>query len=675
MSATFNFLNSIMISLRWIAIFILIFPLENILAQTFEDSISALEVQIAQLERHQLDKKLVLNQQVYDLSILNNDQLLQAQKLYDIAQIYREQTLYNIAKDYFTKSLKLFKTIGEEDRGGWLWSERGYNSLLNSEFDSALSDYNRALDFFESKNDSIGIVSIYHNICAFFLSYSQRKNNATSLQDTSLREAKKYFEAVGPYLKGVSPQIQANSLSLKGRLLRSEKKFEEALASFDECIQVFNSLGNSHRRVNTEISLGAHYLYWGDFLSENFQSSEAKQKYRKAKPYFINGLVFHKKGNNQQGIIDSYINLGAMYKRLGEYDSAIFVLQKARRIANDFGVRGDQAHISRLLFEVYETMNTPDSALHYFKAYKKIQEEIFNKNSEQAKQFAEVHLEKKMIENEKLLAEQESRKRGVQLRLTFIIGMLASLMLSGIGYYYFQRNRTQKSLLAQQKKISSQLLVDLMHEHEIENLNARLKGQENERERIARALHDQIGGTLAAVKFSVMSIKKWLVPGHEEQFIQSCQLLEQACEETRELSHDMMALSVKKFGLEISIRELCKTLNESGKLNIHFSSNYQEPFQLTSEAESHVYRIVQELIQNIIKHAETTEAFLQIISQGPNLILIIEDHGKGFDPQNPSKDGGLGLENIRDRLSQLNGDMEIDSSLGRGTTTIIEIPI
>ncbi|MEZ4773976.1 MAG: sensor histidine kinase [Bacteroidia bacterium] len=623
----------------------------------------------------QLEKKLELSKQAYELALLQNDQTVLAEVLFTLAGIYRSQAFYDIAGSHYNQSLALFQSAGDSLGQARVLIERGFNYLQRSDFDAALTDYQDALHVHEARKDSAEIVNDYLNICSLFLTYFQRKKNASALEDSTLFMAKEYYNQVQPYLKGVSPAIQAKAYNLQGRLLRSEKKFDEAEAAFLACIQIRNAIGDSIRRTSSEISLGVHYLYWGDYLRQSGKPEEAKTQYRKAHPLFTKSLIFKQKANDNQGIVDAYINLGGMNKRMQNYPSAIDTLHLGAKIASDLNLTGDRAHISRLLSEIFEEKGQADSALHYHKLYKKIQDEMFNNQSEQTIRFTEVHFETEKIEKEKLIAQQQSQQKSAQLRLVFIVGTLLVMMIGGIGFYYYQRNQTQKQLMAQQREINSQLVVDLMKEQAIENLNSRLEGQEYERERIARDIHDQLGGTLSAVKLSLEGIKNRLSPGSELHFDRTYQLLDQACTETRQLSHDMMALSLKHLGLEASVKELCHTLNNSGKLHIDFQTLYPQPVKLPQKTERHLYRIVQELIQNVIKHAEATRIVLQIsISEGL-LTMVLEDNGKGFDPDKTGKKSGMGISNIQARLKDISGHMDIDSQPGRGTTIIIEAPV
>lgn len=657
--------------------FLLVLPLELIAsnAESETNKIEDLRDKIAKLSNKEADNKLALSKEVYALSLQSGDQSLQAEILNEIGIIYQSQAFYDIAASYFTQSLDLFAALRDSAQQASLFLERGYNSLLHSDFDAAISDYQQALKIYEVQQDKNQIADIKLGLCSLYLTYFQNKNKSSALQAENLAEAKKYFDQATVQLAKLSPDTRSKAYAMQGRLLRSEKNFKAAANSFLQAIHISDSMGNTLDRVYTEVNLGAHYLYWGDYLLENNAPEKATTQFRKAYPHFLHSLEFHQRENGLQGIVHAYINFGAMYKRLASYQQGIDSLRKAMSIAKSHELIGDLAHVSRLMAQSYEAMGLADSALVYHKAYKNYQDQVFSEKNERTMRFTEVHFETEKIEKDKLRAEQESKERGFQLQISIVSGVLIAMLLGALGFYYYQRNKTQKQLNAQQREINSQLVVDLVKEQAIESLNARLEGQENERQRIARELHDQLGGTLSAAKLCMQGIKRKLPPGNEEQYNLTYTLIQQACDETRQLSHDMLALPLKHHGLEASIQQLCKTINNSGKLSIEFNTIFQKPLEISQKAERHLYRIVQELIQNVIKHAQAKSVILQISTQAKNLTLMLEDDGVGFDPEKQKSDRGMGMENIHTRLRQLSGSIDIDSQPGRGTTIIIEVPL
>jgi len=149
-------------------------------------------------------------------------------------------------------------------------------------------------------------------------------------------------------------------------------------------------------------------------------------------------------------------------------------------------------------------------------------------------------------------------------------------------------------------------------------------------------------------------------------------MVKTAYKETRQLSHDMMAFPLKDLGLEASFRALCSTINQSGKLQVNFDLHEEQALFLGTEKELHLYRILQELLQNVIKHARATIVTVQLTQDTGLGTLLVEDNGRGF-PEKSLREG-LGLSTIRHRVERLSGTLDIDSRPGNGSTIIVQFP-
>lgn len=231
------------------------------------------------------------------------------------------------------------------------------------------------------------------------------------------------------------------------------------------------------------------------------------------------------------------------------------------------------------------------------------------------------------------------------------------------------------SLLAYRVKLIQTMSEKLLIEKNLvqqQRTQAVLEAEERERIRIARDLHDGIGQTLAAARMTLgnyVSQKK--IESLEMQ--NSLDLLEDSIKEIREISHNMMPSSLTKFGLTSALKQFTNKINALGKLEIElqivgFKERSDERIELV------LYRIIQEIISNIIKHAEAKKVSIELVRHDDELILIIEDNGRGFDTAN-TENHGIGLKNIATRVEYLNGNVNFDSSIGKGTSVVIEIPL
>lgn len=199
-----------------------------------------------------------------------------------------------------------------------------------------------------------------------------------------------------------------------------------------------------------------------------------------------------------------------------------------------------------------------------------------------------------------------------------------------------------------------------------------LEAEERERIRIARDLHDGVGQLLAAAR---MALGKYVSTQNitSEEVNNASELLEDSIKEIREVSHNMMPGSLMKFGLASALKQFVNKINSSSSLKIDLQIvGLRE--RIDERIEMMLYRIIQEITSNILKHAQASRVSIELIQHEAELILLIEDNGIGFDSNNPENQG-IGLKNIATRVEYLNGSVIFDSSPNRGTSVVVEVPL
>lgn len=250
--------------------------------------------------------------------------------------------------------------------------------------------------------------------------------------------------------------------------------------------------------------------------------------------------------------------------------------------------------------------------------------------------------------------------------------------LAGIDFFviaFFVEIIALSGLLAYRVKLIQTMSENLLIEKNFiqqQRTQAVLEAEERERIRIARDLHDGVGQTLAAARMTLgnyLSQKK--IESSEMQ--NSLDLLEDSIKEIREISHNMMPSSLTKFGLTSALKQFTNKINALRKIEIElqivgFKERSDEKIELM------LYRIIQEIISNIIRHADAKKVNIELVRHDDELILIIEDDGRGFDTAR-TENHGIGLKNIATRVEYLNGSVNFDSSIGKGTSVVIEIPL
>ena len=218
--------------------------------------------------------------------------------------------------------------------------------------------------------------------------------------------------------------------------------------------------------------------------------------------------------------------------------------------------------------------------------------------------------------------------------------------------------------ITKQKQLREQLIRSL------------IKGEDRERRRIARDLHDGLGQYLVAASMDIESVKddiNILPPKRIEQFKKGLSLLKQSLAETRRIAHKLMPQVIDDYGLIKAVQNLVDGFRESSKIAFKFNHEVDK-IDLSNQAEINLYRILQEAVQNAVKHAGCDEIKIGIFYDENTLICSVEDNGVGFDGTHNNGEYGLGLQSIKTRANVLNGTVQINSSKRQGTSIKVEIP-
>lgn len=264
------------------------------------------------------------------------------------------------------------------------------------------------------------------------------------------------------------------------------------------------------------------------------------------------------------------------------------------------------------------------------------------------------------------------RQRKWQFLLIAALGLLIFLLVLAIRFYQLKieshRLRADQERILKEKRIK-----EIEANNRILQMNAVLQGQEAERLRIAKDLHDGLGALLSTVKLHFDSVQREIESLSKLNIYRKANdLLDNACTEVRRIAHNMMPDALTKLGLVQALEDLLEGLRLKGQKVSLEIINLKED-DLADETELMVYRIIQELINNITRHAEAGSIIVQLSVHGDELFISVEDDGCGFDVEKTSD--GIGLKNLRSRVAYLGGELEIDSKENIGTTTNITIPL
>ena len=227
------------------------------------------------------------------------------------------------------------------------------------------------------------------------------------------------------------------------------------------------------------------------------------------------------------------------------------------------------------------------------------------------------------------------------------------------------------------QKLQRQRINELETEKKLMATEAVLKGEEQERARLAKDLHDGLGGMLSGIKYSFTTMKGNLImtPENHQAFERSMDMLDSSIKEMRRVAHNMMPEALVKFGLDAALSDFCSDINQSGALKVSYVSIGMENVSLEQTTAITICRIVQELINNAMKHATAKTAIVQVTKAREQLSVTVEDDGRGFDTTILKQSKGVGWSNILHRVDFLKGKLDVDSQSGKGTSVHIEFNV
>lgn len=377
----------------------------------------------------------------------------------------------------------------------------------------------------------------------------------------------------------------------------------------------------------------------------------------------------------------AHIIIGKIRMRGGQWDEAITHLTNAEDLVKHLPLSKLYQEILYLIQTVYHTNESYDSAYTYATREAKLKDSLLNRvrvetisNLSEKYKSKEKSTEIKVLEIEKKYAEEQNQQQQRALYvLVFILLLLSGLIYFTIRFYRNQMN-ANKIISSQESQISEQKILKLEDEIKLKGMHSMIEGQESERERISKDLHDSLGGLLSAIKLQLahIPIDETNAPAIETQHHVQ-ELLDSAVNEVRSISSNLQPVSLKNLGLVAAVSDLMNRYRNETYPDIEFQ-HYNVPKQMDNMVALSIYRIIQELLNNTVKHAHANEIHLQLRGEDNILILQYEDDGIGFDLESLKK-RGMGLENITSRVSYLKGELSIDARLGGGVSYVIDIDL
>lgn len=588
------------------------------------------------------------------------------------------------AKFFGQKALKAARQSGKKELEGEAFHNIGVVFEAQGEYEQALDFAKQAMDIRRAQGDEAGMADSYNNMGII---YEQMGNFTLALES--------YQEAYGRYKRAGDPEKLALVSVNLGILFKTLGSYARVIDYYREAYGVYLGLGKKEEAAFCEANLGSVFYYTKQydsclhysmlaekaFLAYNnlqflpvvranagmayFESGRQGQ----AKKLLLHALEGHRAYNNQKETAAVLIELARVYAWENNYEKAIGTLVQTKDIAGRIQAPQQVMDASKLMSEYYASQGDYRSAWKEHLNYSTIKDSLFE--AEKVKTIAgyQAEFEAEKKEQRITLLRQETAIQQLQLKQrNILLSVLVLLLVAGAFVTYFILNRRKL-------KAEARLQAE-RNRQEQEATRAVLYAEERERRRLASDLHDGVGQMLSAALMNLNHAYDGAAVGDEARHQltgKALSLLNDGYDEMRSLSHRMMPRALLRAGLPVALEELLSRLNGPG-LAVSFEVSGLEE-RLPEQTETILYRVVQEAVNNVIKHAAASRLSVQLTRDEEGVALNIEDDGKGFDAGSAEHWEGIGLKNIVSRLALLKGSVEIHSAPGKGTLVAVFVGV
>lgn len=374
-------------------------------------------------------------------------------------------------------------------------------------------------------------------------------------------------------------------------------------------------------------------------------------------------------GTNVRYLVMGYLYLCKAYYLQKDYTRSVSTFEEVWQHydRNDFQNK-EMIDACQVAADAYAKLGILSKALEYKDIYIRLKDSLMKQDK--IDMMNRLQIKYRISEKDKALAQQKlattEAENRVRQRNVWIAG-ISFIALSVLALFLlWQRSNRHKQHL-QQEKINS-----FQQQMEIAQLNATIAGEERERARIARELHDGIGGLMAGARMNFEMVKRNHHLENSNDYQDGLHLLEEASSELRKTAHNMMPEILLQEGLVVAVEYFCRKVGNNSPTRIHFQT-MGNPRSFAPQFELTIYRVIQELVHNIIKHAKATEAMVQIGFSDAIFDVTVEDNGIGMPENILLTAKGIGLKSIADRIKAVNGTMQIQNPPENGTSIYIEV--
>ncbi len=538
--------------------------------------------------------------------------------LQKIGNFYLKKEDYGKATEYYLEALNIEELRNDKMRMATLGEYIAYIYCVMEEFSISMDYYQKSLAVYTAAKDSFSLVRVLRGIGKL---HDEREfcEPRDSLQKTNdFRTAISYF---------------MRSAELSKKIHYTEGYYLAGL-----CI------GNTLRKL---------------------------EKPAEGLPYILETVEYLRGTENRENLLAALRALGICYTNLKQFDKAITCYNECVELAEQFNMKAGIQYLYEDMANVFDQAGQYKNARDYYIKYMILRDSVYK--AEKSKQLFELERRYQSEKKEKEILRLNLSKKRQNLLMVVLVFLILLIGLS--AWHFIRRYRDKKLIAEQENKINRQIIKELEKEKQLAATHAVIAGEETERRRLARDLHDGLGSLLTGVKLKLATMKGNYILDEETRtdFGNALTMLDSAVGELRRVAHNLMPEALIRYGLKDALEDFCTHLESNDvKVIFRFYGNFSRVGQ---NLETASFRIVQELVNNALKHSGATQIIVQMVQDDNRLSFAVQDNGKGFDTNAMENSNTVGLSSVKSRVASLNGLIDICSEEGKGTEISVEFSV
>ncbi|WP_299046718.1 tetratricopeptide repeat-containing sensor histidine kinase [uncultured Polaribacter sp.] len=523
----------------------------------------------------------------------------------------------------------------------------------------------------EHVNNTEEILLLKHLIANIYYATRNNENALLYYNQTlqSLNEIKKFIDNIKAPIHSDINYIKSESLLKYGNtfsrlnIINNNNSYRDSAIYYYKVIDSINSNSDKVLEIKSKAYNNLSVIYLRDSL------------YEKSKYFVLKSINTQKKLNNKVSTAGALGNLSSIYLSEGNFTEAKRIYFQAldiiRNVNTNEALKVREDLYYNLAYNLYKLKD--------YKAYDYQELSYILKDSLREKEvraiIAEITEKWNFDVKKQLLLKEEENKRLKAQKTFLFIGIVAFIVIVSLLYglnFYKLKQKNLRLKLSQTQLLQSQKIEKIKSDSQTRILNATIDGKESERKQIAETLHDSVSALLSSANLHLQATKSQFNGNAPIEIDKTSNIITEASQKIRDLSHTLVSSVLLKFGLKFAILDMADKYSNSQiaiETNIGRVGRYHQSFEIK------MYNIIQEFINNILKHSKASEAVVSLEEKEGKLHLKIVDNGVGFDKTKITQKDGLGINQIDARIRIMNGFFHIDSTKDKGTKIEVELPI